>query len=141
MRKGGGVNSTSSFLSADSKHIISTSFYEVFIMIQVAHRPTEINFDEDGSHRHWCPQSEKFTTGDALRSALDEGWKIHGVVFEQEHWHNNRRVLLNHLKLQQDGQCVTMVVVQNPFIVRLLNELCVQVVKINQRKTVANERW
>jgi hypothetical protein len=141
MKKGGGGSPASSFLFSSIARPIGTQFYEVFIMTQVAYRPTEIDFDEDGSHRHWCPQSEKFTTGDALRSALDEGWKIHGVVFEQEHWHNNRRVLLNHLKLQQDGQRVTMVVVQNPYIVRLLNELCVQVVKINQRKTVANERW
>jgi hypothetical protein len=141
MQKGGGGNSASSFLSLGIFPTVSTQFYEVFIMIQVAYKPTEIDFDEDGSHRHWCPQSEKITTGDALRSALEEGWNIHGVVFEQEHWHNSRRVLLYHLKLQQNGQCVTMVVGQNPFIVRLLSNLRVQVVKINQRKTTANERW
>jgi hypothetical protein len=112
-------------------------------MTQVAYKSADSEFNEEESHRHWCPQSEKITTGDALLSAFDDGWQVHGVVFQQEHWHNGgRRVNLYHVKLQRKDQCVTMVVVQNPYISRLLTQLRVQVVQINQRKmTTANERW
>lgn len=75
-------------------------------------------------------------------SAIDDGWRIHGVVFQQEHWHNGgRRVYVYHVRLERDGQCETMVVLQNPYITRLLNETKVQVVLINQRKHTAKERW
>lgn len=116
--------------------------YEGTIMAQSATVHHRQVIDDENTHRHWCPQSEKFAPCDALQSALEDGWKIHGVVFRQEHWQSGgRRVLVYHFKLQRAGQLANMVVIENPFVMRLINNLKVQVVAINQRKDTSVERW
>lgn len=111
-------------------------------MSQVAYKSVDTELDDEQVHRHWCPQSQQFATGDALLSAFDDGWRVDGIVFQQEHWHSGgRRVILYHLKLERDGQYTKMVVVQNPYLARLIHALPVQVVQINQRKSTATERW
>jgi hypothetical protein len=94
-------------------------------------RPNTTNDDL----RHWCPVSEKFASGDALLSALDQGWTVEGVVFREDHWAAGvRRVPIYHIKLIRAEECITMVIVQNPFVQRLVANLGVQVVLMNQRK-------
>src|SRR5687768_9107618 len=61
---------------------------------------TDIRFNTTDEHRHWCPVSEKFASGDALVSALDQGWAVEGVVFREDHWAAGvRRVPIYHIKL------------------------------------------
>lgn len=87
------------------------------------------------SYRHWDPMSEKYTGADALMTALESGWQIDGVIFRQEFWLSGvRPVCVFHFDLLRDGERAKMRVVHNPYLVRLLNVLGVQVVAINQRK-------
>ena len=91
--------------------------------------------DTPANYRHWNPFSEKYTGGDALVTALDEGWKVRGVVFRQELWLAGvRRVCLYHIELERGGETQRMVVLQNPYVNRLLYGSDAQVVLINQRK-------
>jgi hypothetical protein len=104
---------------------------------------TEPQETDENVRRHWCPQSEKFATGETLAHLLENGWKIIGVVFRQEHWYaGGRRVPVYHFKLQSGSQIQHVAVIENPFVTRLVNNLTVQVVLINQRKQQSSaERW
>ncbi|MDZ4768994.1 MAG: hypothetical protein SGJ24_07695 [Chloroflexota bacterium] len=93
-------------------------------------------------YRHWNADSEKFTGCDALVTALESGWTIEGVVFRQEIWLSGvRPVSVFHFDLSRDDVRAKMRVCHNPFIVRLLNDLPVQVVAINQRKQEERVRF
>ena len=102
-----------------------------------------IEADDYDVGRHWSPMSEKYTSADALMTALDNGWRIQGVVFRQEHWYDGaRRAAVYHVRLQRDAGEFTMIVIDGPYISRLLEKLGVQVVQQNQRKQInTHERW
>lgn len=111
-------------------------------MVQTIPQPNRlVEFDDEG-RRHWS-ESEKFSPADALLSALEQGWQIHGIVFKQEYWHTaGRRVPVFHFKLERDDIITPMSVVENPFITRLLCDMKVRVVRLNERKQQSvNERW
>jgi hypothetical protein len=79
--------------------------------------------------RHWCPQSERYTGGDALLTCLNEGWKVQDDIYYEEHWHGgSRRVLIYYFVLVKDNQSVTMRVISNPTIDRLLSQLGIRVI-------------
>lgn len=93
-------------------------------------------------YRHWHPGSEKYTGGDALLTAIDEGWSVEGVIFRQEFWLAGvRRVCVFHIDLRRGDQAAKMLVMQNPYVTRLVHELGTQVVLINQRKQTDYDRW
>jgi len=107
---------------------------------------TTYNIDPDTLflpvYRHWHAQSEKYTGCDSLMTALEEGWKIDGVVFRQEFWLSGvRPVCVFHVDLKCGGEHVKMRVTHNPAIVKLLCDLNVQVVAINQRKQEERVRF
>ncbi len=79
--------------------------------------------------RHWCSQSERYAGGDALLTYLHDGWKIQGDIFYEEYWHGGaRRILIYYFVLTLKDECVTMRVIGNPMIDRLLDELHIRVV-------------
>lgn len=93
-------------------------------------------------YRHWCPHSEKFAGGDALLTALEEGWQIIGIIFRQDFWYAGvRRVPVYHFELYRPDEVIRMAVIQNPYVTRLVSECGVQVVLMNQRKQIGQERW
>jgi hypothetical protein len=93
-------------------------------------------------YRHWHPESEKYTGGDALLTAIDEGWHVDGVIFRQEFWLAGvRRVCVFHVDLRRGDETAKMLVMQNPYVTRLVHELATQVVLINQRKQTDYDRW
>jgi hypothetical protein len=98
--------------------------------------------DEGDAYRHWSPDSEKFTSGEALFNALRDGWQVDGVIFRQDYWHRGgRRVPVYHFNLVRHGKHSKMVIIQNPFVDRLVQNSGIQVVLLNQRKMVGHERW
>lgn len=105
-------------------------------------QPTGFAAPEEDMPRHWS-SSEKFVPADALVGSIDQGWRIYGIVFRQDYWHTaGRRVPVYHFKLERDGQIRGIVVIENPFITRLLDEMKVRVVRINERKQMTvQERW
>ena len=93
-------------------------------------------------YRHWSPQSQPYASGDALLQAISDGWQINGVVFQQEVWlSQGRRTYVYHVTLQRSDEVIKMKMVYNPFIIRLIYRLNVQVVRLNERKSTERERW
>lgn len=73
---------------------------------------------------HWCPLSQPYAGVDALLSCLDGGWEITGDVYFDEHWFGEaRRILVYRFDLIKQNRCVTMHIVWNPMLDRLLMQL------------------
>jgi hypothetical protein len=78
--------------------------------------------------RHWCPQSQRYAGGDALLTYLYDGWEIRDEVYYEEYWQGGaRRMFIYDFVLVNADQRVTMHVIDNPFVERLLRELPVRV--------------
>jgi hypothetical protein len=93
-----------------------------------------------GKIRHWSPMSEPYASGEALLQALDSGWHVDGVIFRQEVWlGGNRRTFIYHVTVKRAHEQMAMKIVHNPFISRLIPQLNVQVVRLNQRKGASPE--
>jgi hypothetical protein len=105
-------------------------------------RDLEPDDDVGRIYRHWSPVSEKYTGGDALLTALDDGWSVEGVIFRQEFWLAGvRRVCIYHIDLVRGDENAKMMVMQNPYVTRLMHEIGSQVVLMNQRKQTDFDRW
>ncbi len=73
--------------------------------------------------RHWCPLSQRYTGVDALLSRLDNGWKIWGDIDFDEYWFGeSRHTLIYHFMLIKQDNRVTMHVLHNPVLDRLLTQ-------------------
>lgn len=74
--------------------------------------------------RHWHAESEQYTGGDALFTALQNGWRISDEVKYEEYWHAGvRSVLVYHFELTRDGEKMDMPVVRNPYVNRIVREM------------------
>ncbi|MBI5671448.1 MAG: hypothetical protein HZC41_25940 [Chloroflexi bacterium] len=119
-----------------------------FILEQIDRPPPDqwalyVETEPDDPVRHWSPYSEKYTTGDALLNALENGWVIDGIIFRQDFWRAGvRRIPVYHFTLRRGNNLVKMKVVDNPWVNRLVSTQCsAQVVLLNQRKDNGDERW
>lgn len=75
--------------------------------------------------RHWCPLSQPYTGVDALLSFLNDGWTIADDVVCDEHWlGGTRRILVYHFVVTNQDNVITMPVLRNPVLDRLLTQLC-----------------
>lgn len=82
---------------------------------------TDYHFAYQDLYRHWHAESERYTGGDALNTALDEGWMISDIVGFQEVSHMGARgTVVYHFELTRKDQTVTMPVVGNPYVDRLV---------------------
>ena len=85
--------------------------------------------------RHWSPQSQRYAGGDALLTFLNNGWEVQNEVYYEEFWQGgSRRTYIFDFVLSNDGQRVTMRVIDNPFVDRLMRELQVTVLPIAQAR-------
>jgi hypothetical protein len=79
--------------------------------------------------RHWHPVSEPYTGGDALFTAVDNGWQMEDTVRLEEHWHSGaRRVVVYHFELRRGDEVMHMPVTDNPYISRVISHPDVHVV-------------
>ncbi|MBZ0292372.1 MAG: hypothetical protein K8L99_07365 [Anaerolineae bacterium] len=75
--------------------------------------------------RHWCPLSQPYAGVDALLSFLNGGWTMEDAIACDEHWlGGNRRILVYYFVLTNQEDVVTMPVLCNPVLDRLLTQLC-----------------
>ncbi|MBI1281751.1 MAG: hypothetical protein GC179_26735 [Anaerolineaceae bacterium] len=83
---------------------------------------TDLHFAYQDIYRHWHVDSERYTGGDALNTALDEGWAINDVVgFQEIHHMGARGTVIYHFELtRREDEAVTMPVVGNPYVDRLV---------------------
>lgn len=74
--------------------------------------------------RHWHPESEPYTGGDALFTALENGWHLHQEVEYEEYWLAGvRSVLVYRFKLSREGETMVMPVIRNPYVNRVVREM------------------
>jgi hypothetical protein len=96
-----------------------------------------IGIEDIITYRHWDSQSEQYTGGDSLSTALYQGWALAETVEMAEYWYaGTRRVAVYHFRLERDGACVNMPVIGNPFVERLLSEQGCRVVALGERQPV-----
>ena len=82
---------------------------------------TDYHFAYQDLYRHWHAESERYTGGDALNTALDEGWSFNDVVgFQEIHHMGARGTVIYHFELTRDEETVTMPVIGNPYVDRLV---------------------
>jgi hypothetical protein len=74
-------------------------------------------------YRHWHPQSQKIAGGDCLRDALSLGWTLNPLVMvDTVQRSGGRRIHLYYFELTRGDECVTMPVVSNPYVERVIAE-------------------
>jgi len=82
---------------------------------------TDYHFAYLDLYRHWHADSERYTGGDALNTAMDEGWIINDVVNFQEIEHIGARgTVIYHFELVRRDETVIMHVIGNPYVDRLV---------------------
>ncbi|RMG83687.1 MAG: hypothetical protein D6712_12695 [Chloroflexi bacterium] len=79
--------------------------------------------------KHWHPDSQPFAGGDALATALDEGWQITGPVIREDYWHSMRCVPIYHFTLTRDGETRHIPVISNPYVNRLVKQLNLEIIE------------
>lgn len=102
-----------------------------------------LHVEEDlNVYRHWHAHSEKFAGGDALATLLLTGWLMRDAVFVDTYWlSGSREVRVYHFELLRDDQSVSIPVIGNPYVERLIALHQVQVVPIERPALLAaNER-
>lgn len=78
---------------------------------------------------HWCPQSQRFAGGDALLTYLDEGWEIGTKVFYEEFGQTGgRQIVVYYFELHRDNQTIRMPVITNPYVLRLVQNMSLDIV-------------
>jgi hypothetical protein len=83
---------------------------------------TDYHFAYQDLYRHWHADSEHYTGGDALNTALDEGWTIKDIVGIEEIEHVGARgTIVYYFELTRGAdEVVTMPVIGNPYVERLV---------------------
>jgi len=97
------------------------------------------NFHYAYSHlvRHWHADSEQYAGGDALFTALDNGWEIDETVPYEEHWFAGAQCVVVFLcRLKRGEETMMMPVITNPYIRRMLTEMKAKLVSTKEKKTV-----
>ncbi|MBI5667563.1 MAG: hypothetical protein HZC41_06105 [Chloroflexi bacterium] len=92
--------------------------------------------------RHWHPESEKYTGGDALFTALENGWQLHQEVEFEEYWLAGvRSVLVYRFKLTRNGETMVMPVIRNPYVNRIVREMPATLVPAEAHDPEASSRF
>jgi hypothetical protein len=75
---------------------------------------------EQEHRQHWHGGSERYTGGDGLLTALQEGWTIQHVSSQEYPLSRGRYVIVYHLKLQRATVITKMNVIANPIVMLLM---------------------
>ena len=85
------------------------------------------------AYRHWHAESEVYAGGDSLATALFLGWTASDIVNLEEHWYaGTRRVAVYYFELLRDTEKITMPVICNPYVDRLISTLTLQVIPVGK---------
>jgi hypothetical protein len=89
---------------------------------------SDLHFDYPEHPRHWHHLSEKYAGVDCLLTAMDNGWQPDEMIFVEDYWHAGaRQVSIYHVELRRDGEAMSMAVIGNPYMGRVLRFLPCQV--------------
>jgi hypothetical protein len=104
------------------------------------HRFDSTSIEDMIAYRHWHAESEQYTGGDSLATAMYLGWKIDGVVRLEEFWYaGTRRVALYYFDLIRDDQKMTMPVVGNPYVDQLIAQNQCELVTVGKYRRAQYE--
>jgi hypothetical protein len=82
-------------------------------------KSSDFHVDYSDIHRHWDPRSERFAGGDALITAIQNGWQLVEPVYEEKFWAaGTRLVVIYHSIMERGEESMVMPVIANPFIRR-----------------------
>lgn len=96
--------------------------------------PSNFHVDYIDVAQHWSPDSEKYAGGDCLVTALYSGWEMNPVVYVERKWYAGaRQITVYHVELERDGEVMSMPVLNNPYINRMIRNTEVQVQPIENR--------
>lgn len=85
--------------------------------------------------QHWSPNSEKYAGGDGLLTMIYRGWQVKNpVMLEERMFAGMRQVNIYHITLERNGETVTMPVIHNPFINRMIAGNKIQLIPYNSQK-------
>ena len=99
--------------------------------MMINHKTTNHHVDYLDVEQHWSPKSEKYAGGDGLVTALDRGWEISGDVRrEEKQYAGLRTVTIYHVPLVRGDETMTMPVLHNPYVNRLLRLSSIRVVDV-----------
>jgi len=92
------------------------------------------------AYRHWHPQSEKYTGGDSLATALFLGWTMAEIVQLEEHWYaGTRRVAVYYFDLAREEANMRMPVIGNPYVDQLIAQNQLQVISVGSYRRPQSE--
>lgn len=87
----------------------------------MAHKDVSLFVEDVDIYRHWDSKSEKFAGGDALATMLLLGWEFNPLVLVDTYWHfGTRQVHVFHFELLRGDEAMSMPVLGNPYIDRLI---------------------
>lgn len=70
--------------------------------------------------KHWSHNSELYSGGDALLTALYDGWEMDEEVQYEEKWlAGMRQILIYHVNMHRNGEVRVMHVLENPYVARM----------------------
>ena len=72
------------------------------------------------TRRHWNASSERYTGGDSLATALEDGWIINDLTTVEDHLYHGTHVRVYHLNLKRGDHSTEMRVVANPYVSRMV---------------------
>lgn len=87
--------------------------------------------------RHWHAGSEKYAGADALVTAIHKGWQPERAVYSEEYWHaGSRLVEVFHFELTRGDEKLTMPVISNPYLRRMLKIMKPTIHPIEEREII-----
>lgn len=101
-----------------------------------------VTFDATNSHFeymdvtcHWSAASQKYAGGDALITFLHDGWEMAETVFYEEYWHaGGRLVMIYYFELERGNEKLSIPVLGNPFVHRMVHSLPIQLLAVGERE-------
>lgn len=93
----------------------------------------------DVTSQHWHPSSAQFAGADNLITAVNEGWEFEDTVILRPYWYaGQRRVDVFYFKLSRSGEQMTMPVINNPYVERLITTHNIRVIKKDQEESTTS---
>ncbi len=101
--------------------------------------PTNFHVEYMDVAQHWSPQSERYAGGDALLTAIYDGWHIGDTIQRETKWFAGMRfVNVYHFELKREEEIRVMPVIDNPFVDRFIQQSTVKLVEVPVRNQVAD---
>jgi hypothetical protein len=73
--------------------------------------------------RHWSPSSQTYAPVDVLLESMADDWSVNPMVGLEEYWYGGgRHVAVYYFELTKDGRAVSMPVLGNPIVRRLVGQ-------------------